>query len=183
MRLGTQVDVNLPTVGGFPQDEDIASAILADPQGLGFFGVAFAAQNQNGLNVVPLAPTGSSKFSVPLIAPTVDRLQTFFPLHSSGINLPLLSPFPPPPSTFPAATGAFVDPISGDINTYVLSRPLFAYYDASPDAFNKQRNEFLCFLVSPQGQEIVGRVGYSGISSEQITAAQAKLFCEGDATI
>lgn len=50
-----QVEVTLPTQGGFPQDEDIATSILNDPQGLGFFGVAFAAQNQNGLNVIPLA--------------------------------------------------------------------------------------------------------------------------------
>ena len=53
--LRVQVGVTLPTVGGFPQDEDIATAILGDPQGLGFFGVAFASQNVNGLSVIPLA--------------------------------------------------------------------------------------------------------------------------------
>ena len=79
-----------------------------------------------------------------------------------------------------SCAGPFVNPIFGDINSYPLLQPLFAYYDDSPDAYDAQRNEFLCFLISPQGQQIVNRAGYFGISSDKIAAAETKLLCKFD---
>ena len=79
-----------------------------------------------------------------------------------------------------SCAGPFVNPIFGDINSYPLLQPLFAYYDDSPDAYDAQRNEFLCFLISPQGQRIVNSVGYFGVSSDKIAAAEDKLCCKLD---
>lgn len=70
-----------------------------------------------------------------------------------------------------------VGPLDGDAAGYRLTRPLFLYYDASPDAWSKLVDEFLCFMLGPTGQGIVATTGYSPIEPALAASQGAPLLC------
>merc|ERR1711920_161096 len=70
-----------------------------------------------------------------------------------------------------------IDNRSTDDSGYSLSRPLFYYYDASPDATSKVRSELLCYMMSPEGQEVTRASGYLPVESRVIDAQRVALLC------
>ena len=70
-----------------------------------------------------------------------------------------------------------VGPLDGDAAGYRLTRPLFLYYDASPDARSKLVDEFLCFMLGPTGQGIVATTGYSPIEPAIAASQGAPFLC------
>jgi ABC-type phosphate transport system substrate-binding protein len=50
---------------------------------------------------------------------------------------------------------------SDDNPAYELARPLFYYFDNTPDAYDAIVNEYICYVTSSVGQDAVAAVGYT----------------------
>eukprot|EP01024_Parvocaulis_polyphysoides_P056010 TRINITY_DN5822_c0_g2_i2.p1 TRINITY_DN5822_c0_g2~~TRINITY_DN5822_c0_g2_i2.p1 ORF type:complete len:616 (+),score=110.32 TRINITY_DN5822_c0_g2_i2:91-1848(+) len=63
--------------------------------------------------------------------------------------------------------------------TYPLSRPLYIVYDAQALATSKQSKDFMCLLLSAEGQGYVASVGYTVLSETEIAneLTANKLLC------
>jgi len=78
-----------------------------------------------------------------------------------------------------SATGPVINPFDDDAD-YALARPLFYYFDSTPDAYDAIINEYLCYVISPAGQVLVETVGYSASNT---VIPSSDLFCGFPATV
>ena len=78
-----------------------------------------------------------------------------------------------------ALTVGGVDPTADgtDPASYDLSRPLFFYVNDAAGADRDVVDDITCFALSATGQEILARVGYVSVPSDQITSQRNDLNC------
>ena len=108
---------------------DIVEAVIKDPNGIGYVGIAYAEARKNELKIVSVKLQVTSK----AYQPTVENIA------------------------------------NGD---YPISRYLYVYKDGTPEGAVL---DYLKFILSSEGQDIVGQVGYIALPQEMFTEQLNKL--------
>ena len=108
---------------------DIIEAVIKDPNGIGYVGIAYAEARKNELKIVSVKLQVTSK----AYQPTVENIA------------------------------------NGD---FPISRYLYVYTDGTPEGAVL---DYLKFMLSSEGQDIVGQVGYIALPQEMLTEQLNKL--------